>query len=147
MKNREKYREEIARTLENDDILNEKMCTFTRDNVIPKFISEENREQCRCGTLSCAVCSKIFAFWLDEEYVEPQKPAVDWSKVPVDTLVRVRDDEDEEWVPRYFVGIDENHKGRYMVWAGGATSKTSRGSTMHWKYCELVEDEDGSNQD
>lgn len=81
----------------------------------------------------------------NEEYVEPLKPEVDWNKVPVDTLVRVRDDEDNEWVPRYFVGIDENHKGRYVVWAGGATSKTSRGSTMHWMHCELVEDEDGGN--
>lgn len=143
MKNREKYREEIARTLENDDILNEKMCTFTRDNVIPKFISEENREQCRCGTLSCAVCSKIFAFWLDEEYVEPQEPAVDWSKVPVDTLVRVRDDEDGKWDLRYFKGIgDNNSTCRYAVWASGATSKTANGGYTYWKYCELVEDED-----
>lgn len=143
MKNRDKFREEIVRTLENDDILNEKMCRFMRDNVIPKFISEENREQCRCGTLSCAVCSKIFAFWLDEEYEEPPKPEVDWSKVPVDTLVRVRNYENREWCLRYFKGFDNsNTEGKYEMWSNGMTSKTASGSSNIWRYCELVEVED-----
>lgn len=140
MKNREKFRDEIAEAIKDADAANEKLCRFLKDNVIPRFIPE--MEEGTCGCLYCHTCTKMFTFWLDEEYIEPQKPAVDWSKVPVDTLVRVRDDEDDEWVPRYFVGIDENHKGRYVVWAGGATSKTSRGSTMHWMHCELVEVED-----
>lgn len=143
MKNREKYREEIAVAIKDDETANEKLCRFLKDNVIPRFVPE--MEEGTCGCLYCHTCTKMFTFWLDEEYVEPLKPEVDWNKVPVDTLVRVRDDEDDEWVPRYFVGIDENHKGRYVVWAGGATSKTSRGSTMHWMHCELVEDEDGGN--
>lgn len=146
MKNREKFREEIVRLLENDDILNEKMCRFVRDNVIPKFISEDNREQCRCGTLSCAVCSKIFAFWLDEEYIEPPKPKVDWCKVPVDTLVQVRDDESDKWALRYFKWFVRGHRTPFVTWADGATSKTAENCTEYWKYCELVEDEeDGSN--
>lgn len=140
MKNREKYREEIAVAIKDGETANEKLCRFLKDNVIPRFVPE--MEEGACGCLYCHTCTKMFTFWLDEEYVEPLKPEVDWNKVPVDTLVRVRDDEDDEWVPRYFVGIDENHKGRYVVWAGGATSKTSRGSTMHWMHCELVEDED-----
>ena len=142
MKNREKYRDELVEAIKERNYENEKMCCFMRDNVIPRFVSEEDMEISTCGDVDCQTCANMFAFWLDEEYVEPPKPEVDWSKVPVDTLVRVRDYEDDEWVPRYFYGIDENHKGRYMVWAGGATSKTSSGSTMHWMYCELVEDED-----
>lgn len=142
MKNRDKFREEIVGTFKNDDILNEKMCSFMRDNVIPKFISEENRGQCRCGTLSCAVCSKIFAFWLDEEYVEPPKPEVDWSKVPVDTLVRVRSSVNEVWRLMYFREFCEDyHYNKYSTWADGKTSKTADGAITDWEYCELVEDD------
>lgn len=146
MKNRDKYREEIVKAFENDDIVNEKTCRFVRDNVIPKFRPEENKGQSRCGALSCVVCSKIFAFWLDEEFEEEHE--VDWSKVPVDTLVRVRDRDEQEWILRYFKGIgDKNSTCRYAVWTSGATSKTANGGYTYWKYCELVEDEDGSNQD
>lgn len=143
MKNREKYREEIVKAFENDDIVNEKTCRFVRDNVIPKFRPEENKGQSRCGVLSCVVCSKMFAFWLDEEYVEPPKSEVDWSKVPVDTLVRVKDFEGEEWVLRYFKEIDENcEESKYVTWIAGSTSKTAYGFTEYWNYCELVEVED-----
>lgn len=134
MKNREKYREEI---LESAAYQKREICDFKRKEMFPHFGKEDG-----CTSVSCAWCNLLLGLWLDEEYVEPKKPEVDWSKVPIDTLVRVRDYEDDEWVPRYFVGIDENHKGRYVVWAGGATSKTSRGSTMHWMHCELVGDED-----
>ena len=146
MKNREKYRDEIMEAIKRRRADNDNMCRFLRDNVIPRFASEADVEREVCGNLECYTCANLFAFWLDEEYEEPPKPEVDWSKVPVDTLVRVRDYEDDEWVPRYFVGIDENHKGRYVVWAGGATSKTSNDKYTHWKCCELVEVEDDSNQ-
>lgn len=139
MKNREKFRDEITEAFKGDDTTNEKLCRFLKDNVIPRFVPEMERGTCGC--LYCHTCTKMFTFWLDEEYVEPPKTEVNWNKVPVDTLVRVRNNEDDEWVPRYFVGIDESSKERYVVWAGGATSKTSRGSTMYWMHCELVEDE------
>lgn len=85
----------------------------------------------------------MFAFWLDEEYIEPPKPEVDWSKVPVDTLVMVKDFEREEWVLRYFKGIDKDcEESKYMTWIAGATSKTAYGFNEYWNYCELVEDED-----
>lgn len=147
MKNREKFRDEIAEAIKEDNELNEKLCCFVKDNVIPRFVSEENMEEYPCGDMNCRTCVRMFAFWLDEEYEEPQKPAVDWSKVPVDTLVMVKDFEREEWVLRYFKGIDENcEESKYMTWIAGATSKTAYGFTEYWNYCELVEDEDDSNQ-
>lgn len=87
----------------------------------------------------------MFAFWLEEEYIEPPKPKVDWSKVPVDTLVRVRDNEGDEWVLRYFDSFeDENFRSmsghNYRVFADGATSVTGRDYVEQWKYCELAED-------
>lgn len=89
--------------------------------------------------LDCDICGIMFSFWLDEEYEEPPKPEVDWGKVPVDTLVRVRDHESEEWRLQYFKGIDDSSTERFMVWECGATSVTAEGDYTNWKYCELVE--------
>lgn len=143
MKNREKFRDEIVEAIKEDDYDNGKMCCFLKDNVITRFISEEDVELSTCGGLDCHTCSKMFAFWLEEEYIEPPKLKVDWSKVPVDTLVRVRDFESEEWKLRYFKGIDGEFPGsKFLAWDGGSTSKTAYGVYKNWTYCELVEDED-----
>lgn len=134
MKNREKYREEI---LENAAYQKREICDFKRKEMFPHFGKEDG-----CTGVSCAWCKVLLDIWLDEEYEEPQKPEVDWSKVPVDTLVRVRDHESKDWHLRYFKGIDNRNSYRFMVWSAGATSVTAEGSCMNWKYCELVEDED-----
>lgn len=138
MKNREKYRDEILNSLFRGD--GEEYCKFAKKNVLPNLTDCTNGE---CQELdACWLCRNIFAFWLDEEYEEPPKPEVDWSKVPVDTLVRVRDFEIEEWTLRYFKGIDEEStESRFMAWDGGSTSKTAYGDYTHWKYCELVEEQ------
>ena len=143
MKNREKYREEILSLVRNSGDYIANYCEFTRENVIPNITDCPNGG---CAEFSCTWCRAIFSFWLDEEYVEPQKPEVDWSKVPVDTLVRVKDFEGEEWVLRYFKEIDENcEESKYVTWIAGSTSKTAYGFTEYWNHCELVEDEDDSN--
>ena len=130
MKNREKFREQI---LEWAIAPGRDICDFRRKEVLAHFGKG-------CGGISCSWCSIMLNLWLDEEYEEPK---VDWSKVPVDTLVRVRDFESEEWVLRYFKGIDEESLGsKFMAWDGGSTSKTAYGDYTRWKYCELVEDED-----
>ena len=137
MKNREKYREEIVKTIKDGD-----SCDFMIKTVNPLYSDGWKCNDELCQRDECEACLKLFAFWLDEEYIEPPKPEVDWNKVPVDTLVRVRDGEDQDWILRYFKGInDENSICRYAVWALGATSKTANGGYMCWKYCELVEDE------
>lgn len=139
MKNREKYREEILNSVFSGTV--ENYCEFAKKNVLPNLTDCTNGE---CDELSsCMLCRTIFAFWLDEGYEEPPKPEVDWSKVPVDTLVRVRDREDKEWILRYFKGINEDSLRQiYEVWESGATSKTADGKYLCWKYCELAEDED-----
>lgn len=143
MKNREKFRDEIMEAIKSRREDNDNMCCFLRDNVIPRFTSEADVERNICGNLECYTCANCFAFWLDEEYEEPPKPEVDWSKVPVDTLVRVRNYENREWCLRYFKGFDNsNTEGKYEMWSNGMTSKTASGSSNIWRYCELVEDED-----
>ena len=147
MKNREKFREEIVEAIKEDNDEKGKMCCFLKDNVIPRFISEEDMKLSICGGIDCHTCAKMFAFWLDEEYTEPPKPEVDWDNVPVDTLVRVRDYEEDEWLLRYFKCFSRSPSAHtperdYEVWALGATSVTAEWDTESWKYCELVEDED-----
>ena len=147
MKNREKYRDEIMEAIKRRRADNDNMCRFLRDNVIPRFASEADVEREVCGNLECYTCANLFAFWLDEEYEEPPKPEVDWYHVPVDTLVRVRDSEDEDWTLQYFRSISNTMPNyRFEAWDNGRTSKTTDGIIKHWKYCELVEgDEDGNS--
>lgn len=76
-----------------------------------------------------------------------EKYRTDWAKVPVDTLVRVRDYKSDEWTFRYFKGLSSTPSVYppgydYEVWSLGTTSVTAEGDTELWRYCELVEDED-----
>lgn len=139
MKNREKFRDEILNSVFRGNV--EEYCEFAKKYVLPNLTDCTNGE---CYELSsCELCRTIFAFWLDEEYEETPKPKVDWSNVPVDTLVRVRDSEGEDWILRYFKGFEEeDYISRFQTWMDGATSKTAYGGYEGWMYCELVEDED-----
>lgn len=138
MKNREKYSDKIIKI-----VLNGETCDFMKNVVIPLYIDGRESSENFCSTNSCEGCSKLFAFWLDAEY---DKPPTDWVNVPVDTLVRVRDNENDEWVLRYFDSFDEESFRsmpgyNYKVFADGATSVTGSGYIERWKYCELAEEE------
>lgn len=139
MKNREKFRKEIIKSARTpEERLN--VCEFIRINVLPHFGAED------CGGVNCAWCKFLVDMWMDAEYKEPPKPEVDWHNVPVDTLVRVRNDEDSPWVLQYFKEFDEERNYKFLAWSNGRTSKTAGGRRTGWKYCELVEEEDdGSN--
>ena len=63
---------------------------------------------------------------------------IDWSKVPVDTPIYVRDREDHPWRPRYFAGLED---GLIGVWSGGATSWSTDGSTSCWTHAKLAKEE------
>ena len=134
MKNRDKFREAIVKYAKTPEMKAD-VCEFIKLNVLPHFGKED------CDDINEDWCPILFDLWLDEEYEDPK---VDWNNVPVDTLVRVRDREEQEWTLMYFKGIsDYDRAHRFMTWCDGATSKTaSGGDYVRWKYCELVEDED-----
>lgn len=137
MKNREKYREEIVRSAKTSSGYD--ACEFKRTHVLPHFGGDGEG----CNSYSCKWCYILCGLWLDEEYEEPSKPEVDWSKVPVDTLVRVKGDEEDVWALRYFCEWDGNTDMKYRTFPYGTTSKTTTYYYVeNWKYCELVEDED-----
>ena len=137
MKNKEKYKNELMDVIKVDG----KLCEFVKKHGVFQMFGKDLDSFCE---MTCATCSTALQIWLDEEYKEPE---VDWAKVPVDTLVRVRDREEQEWILMYFKGIsDYDRAHRFMTWCDGATSKTACGGEyMMWKYCELVEDEDGNS--
>lgn len=65
-------------------------------------------------------CADDATSWLFSEYKEPE---VNWSKVKVDTPILVREDEDEEWMARYFAKFENG-----VVWSfcDGRTSWSAR---------------------
>ena len=137
MKNREKYKNELMDVIKEDGMV----CEFVKKHEVYRMFENDLNSYCK---MACATCSTALQLWLDEEYEEPE---IDWNNVPVDTLVRVRDYEEDEWLLRYFKCFGRtpsayNPGCDYEVWASGATSVTAEGDTEQWRYCELVEDED-----
>lgn len=128
MTNREKYAEQIINMAAND---------------IKITVDKEGRlSDCRaincndCAWRSYGKCRKKFREWLEQEYVEP---LVDWSKVPVDTKVYVRDSDSDTWAPRYFAKFED---GLIFTWTNGATSfsRSRFGGLSWWNQGKLAED-------
>ncbi len=118
MKNREKYAEEIK---------NHKGGFFCDDFVKPIILKKKY-----CDVFSdCTQCYLVQQLWLDEEYEEPE---VDWSKVPVDTLIRVKENKTDGCLLRYFAKYES---GKIHAWKYGCTSKTTD-HTCIWEYAEIV---------
>lgn len=126
MKNYEKYAEEI-RGYEGSNFCNE---------FVTPHILKPNR---RCDGTSCDLCHMLQMIWLMEEYEEPE---VDWSKVEIDTPIRVRDTEDGYWHKVHFAKYKD---GEVYAWLGSGTSWTSN-DTYAWKYAKLAESEEGGEK-
>lgn len=121
MKNREKYAEEIK---------NYKSDEFCNDFIKPIILKKKE-----CDVFSnCSQCYLVQQLWLDEEYKDPE---VDWSKVPVDTLIRVKENKIDEWILRYFA---EYKDGKIYAWKYGCTSKTIDRASI-WLYAEIVNED------
>lgn len=132
MKNKEKYAEELLNIIICDDSL-----AFDVDEYTVKGCSETPCISC----LFCDVCrshendiSDVRREWLEDEYVEPK---IDWSEVPVDTPILVRNSNDDNWRKRYF---SKYENGNIYTWCNGATSWSAEGHTLAWKYAKLVEE-------
>ena len=77
-----------------------------------------------------------FTTWLEEEYEQ----TVDWSKVPVDTPILVKDERSsDEWFERHFAYY---HGGKVYAWKNGRTSYTSQQDPPSvWQYAKLYKQE------
>ena len=132
MKNREKYKNELRDVIKMDG----RICGFVEKHGVFQMFGKDLDSFCE---MACVVCGTALQLWLDEEYKEPE---VDWNNVPVDTLVRVRNRESEDWRLMYFKEFrGDYHYNKYVTWVAGRTSKTAEGHFKNWQYCELVEEE------
>ena len=68
--------------------------------------------------------------------IKPEEPEVDWTKVPVDTPILVRNGTDPTWHRRYFAKYED---GMVYTWAEGKTSWSSNGRIVRWDYAKLAE--------
>lgn len=131
MTNKEKYRNEIIELAVNTGKL-------VLKNGEPALCRETKCEECDFyESDSCKGSTYNFRELLNSEYVEPP---VDWTKVPVDTPILVRDSEEDAWRKRHFAKIKN---GTVFAWRGSATSWSARGSSdiRAWKMAKLAESE------
>lgn len=128
MTNREKYAEQII--------------DMALDSI--EIAVDKEGKLCDCNVILCSDCAwsdksrcrERFKEWAEQEYVEPP---VDWSKVPVDTKILVRDSEDGEWGKRHFAKFED---GKIFTWANGTTSFSAEGfdDVTWWVQGKLAED-------
>ena len=133
MLNREKYAKEIIELATNTAL-------FGLKNGKPAICEEIKCEDCDFyESDSCKGSTYNFREWLNSEYVEPP---VDWTKVPVNTPILVRNSEEEGWLRRYFAKYEDN---TVYAWNGGTThwSACRSGNTItDWKMAKLAESEE-----
>lgn len=120
MKNREKFAEQII------DI------AIQRHRIAVNLTSGE---PCACEETECfdclfcernKDCEVSLKEWAEKEYEEPP---VDWSKVPVDTPILVRNDERDRWKKRYFAKYKD-----------GKVYTRGFGATYAWEFAKLAEE-------
>lgn len=95
------------------------------------------------GIQTCENCPfKAFDGCVGVEMDDPEKAIdivmgyelpVDWSKVPVDTPIYVRDSTYDCWTPRYFARFVD---GIVFTWVDGKTSFTTD-IVASWAYAKL----------
>ena len=67
-------------------------------------------------------------------FLKPKESVVDWTRIPADTPVLVRDRLNSNWVKRYF----KRGTGDILeVFSCGGTSRTGTGLPEEWLHCKL----------
>lgn len=126
MKNREKYAKELL------DIA-----------CVGSPVAVKNGVPCRCDAIGCSecdlnadtVCEDILVKWCNAEYIDPP---IDWSKVPVDTPILVRDSENDMWCKRHFAKYEN---GKVYAFTRGTTS-WGGGFHAGWEQAKLATDDE-----
>lgn len=79
---------------------------------------------------------KIVQDWSDNNSLE-----IDWTKVPMNTLVLVNDGLDDEWLERYFAMYLPDGYEKFCVFADGATYENAKFISC-WENCKLANNVD-----
>ena len=89
-----------------------------------------------------AIDTEIFGEWNKNTITNwLTQDEVDWTKVPKDTKVLVKDSLSKDWIPRYFARYESNAITPYLVYESGTTSWTNEGKPLEiYRYCKLADD-------
>lgn len=132
MKNKEKYNNEIMKII----ITGQQMAFDVTKNTVTTCWNTDCDQCLFGGDWDCDCdCNDEFNSrreWLEAEYVEPE---IDWSKVPVNTPILVKDYQDQNWYKRYFCKYENN---TIYAWSNGKTSWTTQ-DVVQWDNAELQE--------
>ena len=133
MKNREKFEKEIL-----DIACSGHSIAFDKEGNKLTACNKINCSECVFCSSSTTNCLDKIKEWCESEYVEPE---VDWSKVPVDTPVLVRDSTPYTWKRRYFAYYKD---GIVHTYSDGATSWSVNKNSVNpgWNYAKLANEED-----
>ena len=133
MKNREKFEKEIM-----DIACSGHSIAFDKEVNKLTACNKINCSECAFCSSSTTNCLDKIKEWCESEYVEPE---VDWSKVPVDTPVLVRDSIPYTWKRRYFAYYKD---GIVHTYSDGATSWSVNKNSVNpgWNYAKLANEED-----
>ena len=132
MKNREKFAKEIM-----DIACSGYSIAF--DKKANKLTKCNNTPCGKCAFYSSiSSCRNKRKEWCESEYKEQ---GVDWSKVPVDTPVLVRDSTSYAWNRHYFAYYKDDIVHTYSA---GATSWSANKNSVNpgWNYAKLANEED-----
>ena len=77
------------------------------------------------------------------EIVMNYEPKVDWTKVPVDTKVLVKDYKSDNWLKRHFAKYEDN---KIYVYDNGKSSFTTD-VIVFWRYGKLYKENEEQNND
>ena len=100
--------------------------------------SVESCEECPI-TEGKGRCTNVNLTQKQVDLIMAFEPPVDWSKVPVDAEVLVRNNVRQKWLRSHFAGF---HDGLVETWAMGTTSWTSAGLKDQWKCAKLAEEDE-----
>lgn len=125
MTNKEKYAEDLCSIFLNS-------FGVDKENNKPFRCVESCSGQCQFYN-NVIACKTLAKQWLDEEY------KTDWSKVPVDTPILVKDTLGSRWLHRHFAKYEN---GIVFAWADGLTSWSAENSDLvtAWQCARLCED-------
>lgn len=121
MKNYEKYKDFVIDCIKKNDICD---------------LADKLYGTADCSDRRCYKCTERVADWLNEEY----EPHIDWSKVPVDTPVIVKECSGLER-KRHFSRYKEGCIEPFVCFKDGKTSFTTD-LTTDWDNCKLARQED-----
>lgn len=95
----------------------------------------------KCPIKNDSICYRPYKWQNLEKFVkmvEDWKPAMDWSKVAVDTPILVWN----EGGPKYKRYFAKYENGRLFAWRDGCNSWSANGKVNNWHYGEIADIEE-----